>query len=428
MGVLGFVDELAWRGLVQQKTDERLSALLNAEPFTLYAGFDPTASSLHVGSLLPVLALKRAQLAGHRPVALVGGATGMVGDPSGKSEERKLLSADDLQTNLDGIRSQLERFLDFSPASGARLVNNHDWFRDFGYLDFLRQVGKLFSVNMMLAKESVRARLEDRDQGISYTEFSYMLIQAYDFLWLNRNLGCRLQVGGSDQWGNIIAGIDLIRREEKTEAYGLTMPLVMTAAGTKFGKSEKGTVWLDPARTSPYELFQFFLQVDDRDVSRFLRYYTFLDEARVGELDAATAAAPEKREAQRVLAREVTALVHGADESGRAEAAGQALFGGDLSGLDARTIASVFADAPSTELGGEASSLALSLVDALVQTGIAGGKGAARRDIEGGGIYVNNRQISDSATVLGPSDVLHGRFVVLRKGKRSYHLVKLGSG
>jgi len=422
---LGFVEELSWRGLVQQKTDERLGALMAAEPLSLYVGFDPTASSLHVGSLLPVLALKRAQLAGHRPIALVGGATGMVGDPSGKSEERKLLSADDLAVNQAGIRAQLERFLDFSPGSGAQLVNNYDWFRELSYLDFLRNVGKLFSVNMMMAKESVRARLEDREQGISYTEFSYMLIQAYDFLHLHRTHGCRLQVGGSDQWGNIIAGIDLIRREEKAEAFGLTMPLVMTAAGHKFGKSEKGTIWLDAERTSPYELFQFFLQVEDRDVGRFLRYYTFLDEARVTELDGMVVAAPEKREAQRVLAREVTTLVHGADECARAEAAGQALFGGDLSGLDARTIESVFADAPSTEIATDAASLSLSLVDLLVQTALAGGKGAARRDIEGGGIYVNNAKIADAATTLGGKDVLHGRFVVLRKGKRSYHLVKL---
>jgi tyrosyl-tRNA synthetase len=420
----GLVEELAWRGLVQQKTHEGLAAILDADPVPLYVGFDPTASSLHVGSLLPLLALVRAQKAGHRPIAVVGGATGMVGDPSGKSEERKLLTAETLAQNVAGLRAQLGRFLDFG-AGGATLVDNNDWLGKFGYLEFLRDVGKLFSVNMMLAKESVRARLEDRDQGISYTEFSYMLIQAYDFLWLYEHEKCRLQLGGSDQWGNITAGIDLIRRKHGVEAYGLTMPLVMTAAGTKFGKTEKGTVWLDSARTSPYQLFQFFLQTEDADVGKFLRYYTFLDEKRVLELDETVKSAPEKREAQRVLAREVTTMVHGADETARAESAGQALFGGALDALDAATIASVFAEAPSTDLQVEPSALSLPLIDALVQTKLANGKGAARRDIEGGGIYVNNRPVADVAATLGTSDVLAGRFVVLRKGKRSYHLIRL---
>lgn len=421
---MSFVDEFSWRGLIYQSSDERLSALMGREPFTLYAGFDPTASSLHLGSLLPVLALVRAQRHGHRPIAVVGGATGMVGDPSGKSAERKLLSLEELEANVQGIRKQLERFVDFS--KGAILANNYDWFKDYGYLAFLRDVGKSFSVGMMLGKESVRARLEDREQGISYTEFSYMLIQAYDYLVLHEKYGCRLQVGGSDQWGNITAGIDLVRRLRQAEVFGLTMPLITTATGEKFGKSERGAVWLDPARTSPYEMFQFLIQTDDRDAGRFLRYFTFLDEAAIRELEAAHATQPEKREAQRALAREVTTLVHGAEECTRAEKAAAALFGGDLAELDERTIAAVFADAPSTEIAVEpGQSFAVPLIDALAQTGLSASKGAARRDIEGGGVYINNSPIKDTACVLTPANILAGRYLVLRKGKKNYHLIRV---
>jgi tyrosyl-tRNA synthetase len=420
-----FYDELKWRGLVYQQTDEKLAEIIANEKPSLYIGFDPTATSLHVGSMLPLTALVRAQRAGLRPIALVGGATGMVGDPSGKSEERKLLDSETLERNLAGLRAQLEKYLDFSGSYAATLVNNYDWFRGLGYLEFLRSVGKLFSVNAMIAKESVRARLEDREQGISYTEFSYMLIQAYDFLWLYENHGCRMQVGGSDQWGNITAGIDLVRRKHGVEVYGITMPLVMNSAGQKFGKSEKGAVWIDPDKTSPYELFQFFMQVDDRDVGKFLRYFTFLDEGTITALDETVARAPEKREAQRVLAREVTAWLHGKDECTKAEQAAAALFGGgDLTALDARTLESLFRDAPTTEIAA-GGTFDVALIDALVQAGLVTSKGAARREIEGGGVYVNQKQVTDVARRLGAGDLLAGSCVVLRRGKKTYHLLRV---
>ena len=419
---MSFVEELTWRGLVHQSTDERLAALMREKPFTLYCGFDPSANSLHVGSLLPILALVRAQRAGHRPVAVVGGATGMIGDPSGKSEERKLLDVETIERNVAGLRAQLRKYLDFD--RGALLVNNYDWFKGFEYLEFLRRIGKLFSVNTMLAKESVRARLEDREQGISYTEFSYMLIQAYDYLVLNEKHGCTLQVGGSDQWGNITMGVDLIRRVHGREAYGLTMPLITTSSGQKFGKTEKGAVWLDPERSSPYELHQFFMQTEDRDVARFLRFYTFLGEDEIRALEETVARAPEKREAQRVLAREVTTFVHGRDEADKAERAAAALFGSDLRALGGLAIEQLFKDAPSLSLSMSALG-SLTLVDALVQSTLAASKGAARRDIEGGGIYVNDVKTTDVARVLTGEDLLAARYIVLRKGKKTYHLLKL---
>ena len=418
---MSFVEELTWRGLLMQHTDPELPTRMGAERFTVYCGFDPTADSLHVGSLIPILSLMRVQRAGHRPIALVGGATGMVGDPSGKSEERKLLDPETLEKNLAGIRGQLGRFLDFGKGAGegrALLVNNFDWFSGLGFLDFLRDVGKHFSVNAMLAKDSVRARLEDRDQGISYTEFSYMLIQAYDFLVLSDRYGCQLQVGGSDQWGNITAGIELIRRMRQKQAYGLTTPLITTTSGQKFGKSEKGTVWLDPARTSPYELHQFFLRTEDRDVGRFLRYYTFLDQPTIEALEEQVKAAPEKREAQNALARAVTTLVHGAEEADRAEGTARALF----SGRTAEGTLVAPPGAPTTEQPRTAL-LGMALLDLLVLAKLCGGKGAARRDIEGGGIYLNDDRVSDPARTILETDVREG-ILLLRKGKRTYHVVK----
>ncbi len=423
---MSFVDELSWHGLVHQQTDSALSQKMAAARFTVYAGFDPTADSLHVGSLLPMLGLVRAQRAGHRPIALVGGATGLIGDPSGKSAERSLLSKEQLSQNLAGIRRQLERVLDFSGTGGALLVDNAEWFAGYQYLDFLRDVGKHFSVNAMMARDSVRARLEDREQGISYTEFSYMLIQAYDFLALYRQHKCALQIGGSDQWGNITSGIDLIRRLEQGEAYGLTMPLVMTSAGTKFGKTEKGTVWLDAARTSPYEFYQFFIQTDDRDVGKFLRYYTFLDEKTILALEETMKAAPEKREAQKMLAGEVTTLVHGAEETKKAEGATGALFSGELTSLDASAIASMFGDAPSSmESRAALEGAGLPLIATLAKTGLCQSNGQARKDIQGGGIYVNSQRVDDIAFALKPEHLLAGKFVVLRKGKKTFHLLKV---
>jgi tyrosyl-tRNA synthetase len=419
-----FVDELAWRGLVHQSTDEQLGALMQKERFTVYCGFDPTAPSLHLGNFIQILGLMRAQRAGHKAIAVVGGATGMVGDPSGKSAERKLLDRGVIEENIEGQRRDLSKFIDFSPAAGL-LLDNYVWMKDFGYLDFLARVGKMVSVNMMLGKESVRARLEDRDQGISYTEFSYMLLQAYDFLWLYENHGCKLQFGGSDQWGNITLGIDLIRRVHGKEAYGLTQPLITDSAGRKFGKSEKGALWLDPAKTSPYEIFQFFVQTGDDDVRRYLRYFTFLDEKTVKEVERTVETAPEKREAQRVLAREAVTILHGAEEASKAERAASALFTEGLDKLDAAAIEQVFKDAPSSaEAIGGLDGAGTPLVELLVRTQVCGSKGAARRDIEGGGIYVNDKRVDEVARALTRADLLAGRFVVLRKGKKNYHLVR----
>jgi tyrosyl-tRNA synthetase len=385
---MSFVEELTWRGLIQQSSDPQLAEKMRAEPFSLYCGFDPTADSLHVGSLVPLVALMRAQRAGHTPIALVGGATGMVGDPSGKSEERKLMSREEIEKNVAGLRKQLARFLDFSRA---KLVDNYEWFAPLGYLEFLRDVGKHFSVNMMLGKESVRARLEDREHGISYTEFSYMLIQAYDFVVLHDRHGCKLQMGGSDQWGNITAGIDLIRRlrGHEHDAFGVTLPLITTAAGHKFGKTEKGAVWLDAARTSPYDFYQFFFRVDDRDVVRFLRYYTFLDEKTITELEREVQTAPEKRVAQRALAREVTTLVHGEAAVRDAE----------------------------TELPSTAMALPRPLVDVLVDCGLCKSKSDARRAIEQGGVYVDGQRIDDIGYALAAG-------ALVQRGKRDKHIIK----
>ena len=418
---MSYVEDLTWRGLVHHTSDPALAEKMRAEPFVLYAGFDPSGPSLHIGHLLPVLALVRAQRAGHRPIAVVGGATGLIGDPSGKTEERKLLSTEDLERNVAGIRAQLERFLDFgSSSAGARLVNNFDWFKEFSFLDFLRRVGKHFSVNMMLGKESVRARLEDREHGISYTEFSYMLIQSYDYLWLNEHFNCRLQVGGSDQWGNITTGIDLIRRVRQSEAYGLAMPLVTDSSGKKFGKTEKGAVWIDAERTSPYELYQYFIQCDDRDVGKLLRYYTFLDEKSIIALEETVRAAPEKREAQRVLAREVTTLVHGAAAAAEAERGAGALFTGELDAI----LSNPGIPHSNWQRAQLDSGLPLIKVLSDKSSGMFPSVSAARREIENGGIYINDEREKDIARVLLPADLKRDHFIVLRRGKKNYHIVK----
>ena len=416
-------EDLSWRGLVHQMTDPELAKLLDHEVLTVYVGFDPTAPSLGLGNLLQLCTLRRLQQAGHRPIAVAGGGTGMIGDPGGKSEERALLSPEQLEANLAGIRAQLGRFLDF--GAGALLLDNGEWLWDLGLLEFLRDVGKHVTVNTMMAKESVRARLEERDHGISYTEFTYMLPQAYDFLHLFDTHGCRLQVGGSDQWGNIVMGVDLIRRMRGEQAHGLTTPLVVKADGTKFGKTEAGNVWLDPQLTSPYQLFQVLLRTDDGEVGRYLRYFTWLDRETIEALEAATVQHPERREAQRTLAREVTALVHGEEEAARAEGAAAALFGEDVAELDERTLLEVFAEAPSTKLPRHTmDGDGLALVDALVLTGLAPSKSAARTAIQQGGAYVTNRREIDVDRRLVPSDLLHGRYLVLRRGKRDHALLR----
>jgi tyrosyl-tRNA synthetase len=424
------VEDLRFRGLIHQMTDPALEGRLNADRITAYSGFDPTADSLHVGHLLQVCNLRRLQLAGHRPIAVAGGGTGFVGDPGGKSEERSLLSADTLQANLEGIHGQLQHFIEFGEdagGSGALLVNNADWLQPMHLFDFLRDVGKHFTVNQTVAKDSVRSRLSRADQGISYTEFSYMLLQAFDFLHLFDTFGCRLQLGGSDQWGNITMGIELIRKVRRQEAWGLTTPLVVKSDGTKFGKTETGTVWLDPERTSPYQLYQFFFRSEDEVVGEYLRYFTFLPHGAILELDAATAEHPERREAQRGLARQVCTLVHGPAETGRAEHAAAALFGEEVAMLDERTLLDVFADAPSTALSrGRLDGQGVPLVDLLVETGIAPSKGRARTTVEQGGAYVNNRREGDPGRLIGPDDLLAGRYVVLRRGKKEYRLVRFG--
>jgi tyrosyl-tRNA synthetase len=419
--------ELEARGITKQVTDPSLSKALQDGSLTLYCGFDPTSDSLHVGSLLPLMTLRRFQKAGHRVIAVVGGATGMIGDPSGKSQERSLLTEEILAKNLAGIRGVISKFLDFSGQNPAKIMNNGDWFRGLSFVDFLRDIGKHFTVNHMVAKESVRARLEDREHGISYTEFSYMLLQAYDFYVLSEKEGCRLQIGGSDQWGNITAGTDLIRRmraargEENIETFGMTHPLVTKADGTKFGKSESGTVWLDPNRTSPYEFYQFFIQTADADVITYLKYFTFLSIDEIARLEESTRTAPEKREAQQTLAREMTLLVHGEAELKRAEAATQALFGSSIRELDEKTLLGVLKGAPSTQKTMPEAGIAL--IDLLVESGLCQSKGAARKDVTAGGIYVNNERASDPASLITSKDLIAGGYVVLRKGKKTHHLL-----
>ena len=421
--------DLEQRGLLEQHSDPEIARLLAETRVSAYCGFDPTASSLHVGSLLPITMLMRLQRAGHKPVALVGGATGMIGDPSGKSQERSLLSPEQIDENVAGVRTQLERFLDFSGPSAARMVNNGDWFAGIGFIDFLRDVGKHFSVNAMIAKESVRARLTEREQGISYTEFSYMLIQAYDFLHLFDE-GCTFQFGGSDQWGNITAGIDLIRRKRGQSAYGFTMPLITGSDGKKFGKTEGGNVWLDAARSSPYQFFQFFLNADDRDVGRYLKFFSFRPFAEIEEILTRGQAQPEKREAQRELARELTARVHGHEEAERAERATSALFGPKVgAGADVQGAldAAVASGAPSSTLpGGDLAGEGMLLAALLSRDGVklSPSLSGARRDIAGGGIYLNEQRVAEEGRRVTAADLVDGK-LLLRKGKKSYHIVRV---
>jgi tyrosyl-tRNA synthetase len=421
-------DELTWRGMVLDAT-EGLSELLAKEPVTAYIGFDPTAPSLHVGSLLTVMGLARLQRFGHAPIAIVGGGTGMIGDPSGKSLERVLLSPERIDENVAGVRLQLERFLDFESRAGAppaaRIVNNAEWLATIDLLSFLRDAGKYFTVNYMLQKESVNRRLES-EEGISFTEFSYLVLQAYDFLQLFDRFGCALQMGGSDQWGNITAGIDLIRKLRGKKAHGLVWPLMKTASGTKFGKTEAGTVWLDPVRTSPFRFYQFWLNTEDRDVVPYLKCFTFLDRQEIDALEVAARDFPERREAQRVLAREVTGLVHGANQVARAEHASSLLFGERIGELAVEDVLAVFEDVPSTELPTtDVDPHGIGLVDLLARVQLAPSKSEARRLVQSGGVYVNNRRASDPQARLTREQAIGGRLFVLRKGQKQNHLVRL---
>jgi tyrosyl-tRNA synthetase len=417
---MDFYGELEWRGLVHSAT-EGAREVLAREKVTGYIGFDPTASSLHVGSLLVMRALARLQRAGHSPIAVVGGGTGLIGDPK-PTTERALLTIEQVEQNVAGIRPQLERVLDFDHLTNpARLIDNAEWLTKLGAVEFMRDVGKHFSVNAMVAKESVKKRMEG--EGISYTEFSYVLLQAYDFLELYRRFGCTLQMGGSDQWGNITAGMDLIRRAEGARAHGLVMPLITTSSGTKFGKTESGTVWLDPQRTSPYEFYQFWLNTDDRDAVRYLRFFTFLDAARISEIEAASLEAPEKRHAQRELAREVTRIVHGDAAVHQAEAAAAALFNGDLDTLSVEQLLAVLGDAPSIEVAMQPAGWRIQAL--LIQAGLATSTSEATRLIKGRGISVNGRVVSDEKALLLPSQAIEGQIVVLGRGKKDKCLVRI---
>lgn len=420
-----FFDELQARGLFHQMTDPELPKVLAGGPVTTYAGFDPTASSLHVGSLLPLMGLARLQRAGHVPIAVVGGGTGMIGDPSGRSSERNLLTAEQIDANIAGIRPQIERLLDFGASNAARLVNNLDWLGELQLIAFMRDIGKHFSVNAMIQRDSVQTRLSQREQGISYTEFSYALLQAYDFLVLHDRYGCTLQIGGSDQWGNITDGKELIRRLRGASAYGLTMPLVTKADGTKFGKSESGNVWLDAERTPPFAFYQYWLNADDADVVRFLNFFTFLPLPRIAELAESVRTEPQKRDAQRVLATEVTRLVHGDDALARCERATALLFGhGDLREQDARTIADAFSGSPRTAVPrAQLGTPECALVAQLAATGLSPSKAKAREAVQQGAVSVNHEPVKDLDRVLGVADLLAGRYIVLRRGKKTYHVL-----
>jgi tyrosyl-tRNA synthetase len=421
------IDELAWRGLIAQSTDpSALAAALAKPPMTVYAGFDPTARSLHAGNLVPLLTLRRLQQAGHRPIVIAGGATGLIGDPSGRASERALLSTEEVASNVERISHQLRRFLDFDPGpTQALLINNLEWTEPLSAIEFLRDVGKHFPVNAMLDKDSVRTRLEGG--GLTFTEFSYQLLQANDYLELLRRYDCRLQIGGSDQWGNIVAGLDLIRRVTGEPAHALTVPLVTNANGEKFGKSTGGgRVWLDPELTTPYAFYQYFLNADDRDVATYLRLFTDLGQEEIAELETAVRDRPGAREAQRRLATDFTALLHGHDEVAKVVAASGALFGrGALEELSPATLAAAVAEIPTVHVTSARVAEGLSLVDLLEETGLCASRSDARRAITQGGVSVNNHKLSDAAAVLAPSNLLEGSIALLRKGKRSLAAVRV---
>ena len=431
-----FLDELSWRGLLHSTTSDDLVAHLSTPGRIAYCGFDPTADALTIGNLMPLKMLAHWQRAGHRPIALMGGATGLIGDPSGKSEERKLLNRDQVEANIANYQKTFERMLDFDGIGDHRasIVNNHDWLGSIGYVHMLRDVGKHFSVNMMIQKESVSARLTEREQGISYTEFSYMILQAYDFLHLNRTMNCTVQIGGSDQYGNIVAGIDLIRRlvgredhvspDAEGRAYGVTNPLVTRSDGGKIGKSEKGAIWLDAEKTSPYAFYQFWLNTADDDVVKFLKWFTFESQEQIAELEQALITAPHAREAQQALAEAMTVMIHGETECDRAQIASRALFSGAVRELDERLLGEVFADVPSSNLDrGALAGEGLDLVELLTQTTLAGSKREARQFLEQGAVSVNGEKVSLDRR-LGSGDLLHGTTVLLRRGKKAWHALR----
>lgn len=412
------IEDLKWRGLIYQQTDEAgIEELLNKEQVTLYCGADPTADSLHIGHLLPFLTLRRFQEHGHRPIVLIGGGTGMIGDPSGKSEERVLQTEEQVEANVQGISNQMHKLFEFGTDKGAVLVNNKDWLGQISLISFLRDYGKHVGVNYMLGKDSIQTRLE---HGISYTEFTYTILQAIDFGHLNRELNCKIQVGGSDQWGNITSGIELMRRMYgQTEAYGLTIPLVTKSDGKKFGKSESGAVWLDADKTSPYEFYQFWINQSDEDVIKFLKYFTFLSKEEIDQLEQSKEAAPHKREAQKALAENVTRFIHGEDALNDTIRISQALFSGDLKSLSAKELKEGFKDVPQVELSKDTTNI----IDALIETGIGSSKRQAREDVNNGAIYINGERQQDVNYALTDEDKIEGAFTIIRRGKKKYFMV-----
>lgn len=412
------LEDLKWRGLIYQQTDEEgIEELLNKEQVSLYCGADPTADSLHIGHLLPFLTLRRFQQHGHRPIVLIGGGTGMIGDPSGKSEERVLQTEEQVEDNVQGINAQMHKLFEFGTEKGAVLVNNKDWLGQISLISFLRDYGKHVGVNYMLAKDSIQSRLEN---GISYTEFTYTILQAIDFGHLNQNLNCKIQVGGSDQWGNITSGIELMRRMYgQTEAYGLTIPLVTKSDGKKFGKSESGAVWLDADKTSPYEFYQFWINQSDDDVIKFLKYFTFLNKEEIERLEASRDEQPHLREAQKALAENVTKLIHGQDALDDAIRISQALFSGDLKSLSAKELKEGFKDVPQVELSADNTNI----VEALVEAGISSSKRQAREDVNNGAIYINGERQQDVNYNLSSEDKIENAFTIIRRGKKKYFMV-----
>lgn len=412
------IEDLKWRGLIYQQTDEQgIEDLLNKEQVTLYCGADPTADSLHIGHLLPFLTLRRFQEHGHRPIVLIGGGTGMIGDPSGKSEERVLQTEEQVDKNIEGISKQMHNIFEFGTDHGAVLVNNRDWLGQISLISFLRDYGKHVGVNYMLGKDSIQSRLE---HGISYTEFTYTILQAIDFGHLNRELNCKIQVGGSDQWGNITSGIELMRRMYgQTDAYGLTIPLVTKSDGKKFGKSESGAVWLDAEKTSPYEFYQFWINQSDEDVIKFLKYFTFLGKEEIDRLEQSKNEAPHLREAQKTLAEEVTKFIHGEDALIDAIRISQALFSGDLKSLSAKELKDGFKDVPQVTLSNDTTNI----VEVLIETGISPSKRQAREDVNNGAIYINGERQQDVNYALAPEDKIDGEFTIIRRGKKKYFMV-----
>ena len=426
---MNLIEDLQWRGLYTDCTDlEALTKRMTEGPVTVYCGFDPTGDSLHVGHLVPQLLLRRFQLAGHLAITLAGGATGMVGDPSGKSAERNLLTREQLNANVASVKGQLARLLDFECVGNpARLMDNADWTAPMSFLDFLRDIGKHFSVNTMLAKDSVKSRMEG-DSGISYTEFSYQLLQANDFYHLRKEHNCELQIGGSDQWGNITAGTDLIRKKIGATAWGWTFPLITKSDGTKFGKTEGGAVWLDPQKTSPYKFYQFFVNTEDVKVVEYLKKFTFLSRAEIEELEAKHTANPGAREAHKALAREVTRLIHGQAALDAALKASDILFGAEIGDTTEETFRDVVGEVPTKEINAtQLADAGAPLVELLVHSGLCPSKGQARKDIDGGGIYVNNVKSTDNGRAITNADLLFGKYLLLHKGKRSYTVLAVSA-